>query len=1017
MSIIPLGFNRVSVPLQVHRAGNSLAGAASLMSKYEQQLTTELQYRFGSDSPYNASTTLSIQSLMERKAQNVSNLKTTQSFLSATDETLSKVSSLTNDAQAMALNALNTLTTAQERSSLAQSVNQIVQQFFSFGNNSFGGRYLFSGSVTDVMPFEWGADSYYTVNYRGNESNIFSWSDTDILSKSNMNGVEIFGAISDPVHGKVDLNPSVSGNTLLADLNGGRGVDKGFVQVTYTLNGNKNTYEIDLSKCSSLADVKRQLEGNWNPYFNLKVDIDDNGLVISLPTDLAGTVKISESGRGTVAKQLGIPTDVSFDRNSNLVCRDLNPALTSTTSLQNILGARSNVTLAFAGSNNDILIESKHNGESYTDSDGNVFPLNGVNIAILADSNVTKGNESATFDSSTQTVVIKIHPDNTTANDIIAAINQASEAGEIPPINAKLSQTDQIGTDQAGTGIVSFLPGFLVTCGTLSGGEGVDFDFTGIELTNGNMTHNISFSDCETVGELLAKLNDPSYGLYAEINESKTGIDIRSRVSGADFCIGENGGQSASQLGIRTVDFDTQLSEFDYGRGVSDYNGPGETASAKYSGTAANSSLILRAKSDGKIWNDYKINFVQTNDVNGKVVVSMDEDSKTINIAINSGVTTAKEIVEAFDTQTGAKEFFDLELDTSQTTNNGEGVVYLGQTKTEGGTNGGIDFSITRNDGTVLEIDVRGAKTAGDILRIINEHENNTDGLLVARLAEFGNGIELVDSSFGDSVLRVDRALLSTSAIELGLINYGEEYRTITNAGGVANETINENTLNGALLITAKHAGSYADGVNIEMVEGLPTGVVWDAASGTLRFQIESGVTTANDIIKMFEEQTSEQVRSMFSIQNGINADGSSSNGNGLVTTETTTMQGGQDVVLGGNDPNPKETESLFGALIRMEIGMERNDTREIERASQMLTNAIDRLHSARTTVGIMQNSLDNVQDQLSNENVRFEQTLDVTYRIDYADASISYLAQQLSYQASMQVTASMFQMSLLNYL
>jgi flagellar hook-associated protein 3 FlgL len=56
--------------------------------------------------------------------------------------------------------------------------------------------------------------------------------------------------------------------------------------------------------------------------------------------------------------------------------------------------------------------------------------------------------------------------------------------------------------------------------------------------------------------------------VLAEINESGTGIDVRSRLSGADFAIGENGGATATQLGLRTFTTETRLDDLNYGRGV-----------------------------------------------------------------------------------------------------------------------------------------------------------------------------------------------------------------------------------------------------------------------------------------------------------------------------------------------------------------------------------------------------------------------------------------------------------------
>ncbi|MDR3197946.1 MAG: hypothetical protein LBU34_08780 [Planctomycetaceae bacterium] len=1018
MSIVPLAFNRTSVALQTNRAYNNLSGVQALLSRYEEQLLTQNQYRYGSDSPYNASATLSVQTLIERKTQNAANVQSTQTFLSATDSTLSLFNALTDDARAMALEAINTTTSATQRTALAQTVKQTIQQIFDFGNYSFENRYVFSGSTTSVLPFQWGTNSY-TVQYNGTESNIYSWSDTDLLSQSNVNGVEVFGAISDPVRGKTDLNPTVCDATLLSNLNGGNGVEKGSIRFNYKYNDQVMSLDIDLSRCVTLNDVKRTIENNKNPYFPVKVNLTSNGLSFSLPPETSGSITVTEIGKGTVARQLGIPTETELTSQKQLIGRDLNPALTQTTLLENILGSRAGTTLFFAGNNNDIVLRANHNGNSISDPETGeeLFPLNDINIAFRADPLVTPGTEWAEYDSETKTMLVNIHPDNTIANDVIRAINDASEAGTIPPFTASISSTDQQRSDSAGTGTVTLLPGITVTEGTTAGGTGIDFDPSGIQLVNGNQTFNISFENCKTVGDVLAKLNDPQYGLYASINENRNGIDIRSRISGADFCIGENGGATATQFGVRTVDLDSRLTEFDFGRGVTDYDGPGIAAIARHDNVTPNSSLILTARNEGKAWNDYTLNFVPTTDPQGKVIVSMDETAKIINIGINPGVTTACEVVEAFNTQPGPKQYFDLELDTTNGTNTGEGVVYDGFETTSGGIDGGIDFTITRNDGTVLEIDIHEAKTLGDVLRIINNHPDNHDGLLSVSLAKFGNGIELTDKSFGENVTRVDRTLLSTTAIELGLINMGEEYRTKTETGTQANVLMFPDVLNGSILVTAKSVGSYANDVTVEVIEGTPPDFVYDAASKTLRFSIESGVTTANDLINLFQNQASETVRSMFDIQNGTNQDGLPSNGSGLVTLNSVTMTGGTDSVLKGNDPNPQETDSLFNALIRLQIAMEKNDTREIERATQLLDSAVEQLDSSRVLIGVMQNSLDNVQIRLSDENVQYETTLNSTLRIDLSDVSLNYMAQQLAYQASMQVTGAMLQMSLLNYL
>ncbi len=1037
MAIVPLGYSRVSVPFQTNRSLANLHSTQAQMSKYEEQMMTELQYRLGSDSPYNASTTLSVQAQIERKAQNASNIKSTQSFLAATDSTLSQINNLTDEARAMGSEAINTITSDTQRNALAQTVKQTIQQIYDFGNYSFEGRYVFSGSTTGVKTLGWGNEEYgfdsYTIVYSGTESNVFSWSDTDLLSQTNMNGADVFGAISDPVHGNVDVNPAINENSLLRDLNNGKGVEKGSIRLSCTLDGKTSTFDVDLSRCATLADVKRTLEHLGNPNFTLQVDLTQNGLDISLPAGSVGSVSISEFGKGRVADQLGILTKQPITEAKPLHGKDLNPVLTSTTSLNHLLGFNANTTLRFAGSNNDIQIKANVNGTTvaYPGPD-DVFELNGVSVAMQSDTNLLPGEEWASFDAETRQILVHIHPDSSTANDIITAINRASGDGSIPPFTAALSTTDQDRSDVAGTGLVPLLPGRAVVFGTTTGGTGEQLDMTGLQIQNGGKTMTVSFEGCQTVGDFLAVLNDPQYGLSATINDTKTGFDVRTRVSGTDFMIGENGGITASQLGIRTLDLSTPLSELDYGRGVNDYEGPGINATATYAGVAPNSSLKFTARNEGEAWNDYVINFVPTNDPQGKVVVSMDEDAKTITIGINPGVTTACDVVAAFNEQPGPKQYFDIELDQTDL-NTGAGVVYDGFTTTADGEDGGIDFTITRNDGTKLKIDIHNAipsdpnkaTTIEDILRIINEcPPNDTDHLLEARLAADGNGIELIDNSFGNSVTRVDRAKLSTAAIELGLVNQGEEYRVKTTVGTQASATITSvdadgnQVPNSSLLVIAKNVGEYANDVKVEIAEST-TGEAsfqWDAQSKTMRFSVLPG-TTAEGIVELFDQNASETVRSMFSIQNGVNADGQPSNGTGVVQMQTATLSGGENSELLGNDPNPKEAESLYTALIRLQTAMEKNDSREIERAAQMLDTAVSRLDNSRAEIGVRQNSLDTVQNRLSEEYIQHEETLNNVFRIDYTQVTMDYLAQQLALQASMQVTSAMFQMTLLNYI
>ena len=98
---------------------------------------SQLQFQYGSDSPYQGNTTLSVLTQMDRKAQNATNLQTSLSYLSATDTTLAQLNTLTDDVRAMALDALNTSTSESQRNAIALDVQYAIQQMYSFANYSY----------------------------------------------------------------------------------------------------------------------------------------------------------------------------------------------------------------------------------------------------------------------------------------------------------------------------------------------------------------------------------------------------------------------------------------------------------------------------------------------------------------------------------------------------------------------------------------------------------------------------------------------------------------------------------------------------------------------------------------------------------------------------------------------------------------------------------------------------------------------------------------------------------------
>ncbi|GAB4132038.1 MAG: hypothetical protein Kow0040_12180 [Thermogutta sp.] len=967
------------------------------------QMSTGYQYEFPSEAPIASLRVISLQRLLEQKAQVKTNLATSQSFLDASDAALSRVSQIVAEARGTALGVLGTTSTQEQRAAAAQQIRHALQQLVDAGNQNFRGRYLFAGSQTQVRPFSTVGNGL--IRYDGNETVLQSYSDVDLLFDTNIPGSRVFGSLSAEITGRADLNPALTFDTPLSQLHNGDGVSLGSIAVS----DGSQTAIIDLSGAHTIGDaalmIKRQAGG-----MPLNVEVGQRGLILSLAS-AAGDLSVREVGQGVTASQLGILTPIGVGTGP-IIGEDLNPRLVPGTRLADTLGTFARAVIRFPGTDNDFTIQAVHHGEEFND----------VRIRLEDDPTVHWGEEVVTYDSVAKEIVVRIDEGHTQAGHVVDALNRANDAGVLP-FRASLDPTDR--DAYPGQGLVSPTdPGQWA--GTTQDGSGEDLDLrSGIQVVNGGQTYTISLADAVTVEDLLNRLNTSGAGLLAEIASDGTGINVRSRISGDDFAIGENGGNTAAQLGIRSFHEGVFLRDLNHGRGVQDYQSEGQYAAAVWDSSGLNNALQLKARESGPDWNDYKLRFYDSGLPPGSEILTFDETNKEIAVGIAPGYTTAQRVVDLFAASPGARDHFSLELyNENDVPNDGTGLVQLGETATSGGSSGGIDFLIQRADGVTLEIDVQGAATIQDVLDRINHHPDNPprspggDPWLIARLSRFGNGIELVDDSIGSGTLTVTRTQMSRAAIDLGLIPEGAESATVSSPGSIAVAEAASASPNSDLIFRTRRPTSEGNGFQVvfEDAGADPESFSYDAANRILRFKIQPGITTANRIIELFQghataSQTFEVVLDPTDGNDGTGPVDLTDPGN------PPTLTGGAPSYLTGRDVNPLETEGLFTALIRLAAALDRNDVPEVQRAVEMLDQADVATNFVRAEFGTKQQALEILKTRLDDEDTQLRQVLSNDYEVDLVEVVSEFTGRQAALQAALKASAQIYQLSLLNYL
>ena len=108
----------------------------------------------------------------------------------------------------------------------------------------------------------------------------------------------------------------------------------------------------------------------------------------------------------------------------------------------------------------------------------------------------------------------------------------------------------------------------------LGDGGGLDLS-AGIQIGQGGKTFAVDLSEATTLGDVLIAINRSGADVHAELDRSTGRIQLRALRSGVDYSVGENGGEAARALRIRSSTEATLIADLGGGRGMRlNANGP-----------------------------------------------------------------------------------------------------------------------------------------------------------------------------------------------------------------------------------------------------------------------------------------------------------------------------------------------------------------------------------------------------------------------------------------------------------
>lgn len=614
------------------------------------------------------------------------------------------------------------------------------------------------------------------------------------------------------------------------------------------------------------------------------------------------------------------------------------------------------------------------------------------------------------------TYYVSVNPDVSTAADVVSALN-ASNAFQAS-FKASLDSLDSYSGANNGGGLLTFQDSFVTESGT---GEALDLH-GGLQFKVGTEIYQVSLSQAKTLEDLINQIHQSGAPIRAEVDEATGTLRVRSAASGVDFSIGENGGSTATQLGLRTFHEATLLSDLNYGQGVPDE--PGVDFIIHRNDGVELEIDISAAKTIGDILE----------------LINEHPENQDANPLVARLAVTGNGI-ELVDDNPPDETTLRIEASFGRLAGQSLGLIPVGETTGyPGGTPlpAGLEVAFPHPDefnsafrieasqpGTErngVEVIVVDGGAIGDTATVVFDEIAKTLTLTVDPSATRIQTMVAAISSEGtfSAELSTENGLNDGSQVipttgSLGLTSGGSSQPAAQTATAGIHPPAPAD-INTALRVSAKQGGTAWNGVEIVFADTLAGNLAtasYDAVNKRLTVDLDALNTTTDSIVNAIN------LEGTFSAALDRNAD-PSNDGTGVPghTGTVATLSGGTPEVLKGSDVNPKEVASVFNSIQKLINALSGElDLNEAERVFQLLDEDLERINQVQAELGAKNRAVEVLTTRLEDETVNLRTSLSNEMDVDIVEAISNLTIQQTAYQASLQMIGQSFQLTLLNFL
>jgi flagellin-like hook-associated protein FlgL len=341
MSTFPTSYSRSPTLLFTQNSMNALGRTNFAISRLNEQLSTGLDLLRPSDDPIRSATISILDSRLEYTDQLLKNLEFAGNSLGTLDNALGDAKSLIDEAFSIASEQLSSPSDPESRAGQAVIIDSLINSLFDISNTESLVGYVFGGTAPGTPPVSFLNGGY---QFSGERGGLFAALGSASNVPITLGADNAIGALSNRIEGTIDLDPNLTVNTRLDDLNGARqlGISKGTFEMTFNAGA---TVSIDITGADTIGDVADIVQAAIIQYET------DNGVTIlgpggvgvsggSLDFDIAsGNLEFFDTQGSNVGADLGLVQDPAIPFTTAAgIGLDLDASLTWTTPISQLTG-------------------------------------------------------------------------------------------------------------------------------------------------------------------------------------------------------------------------------------------------------------------------------------------------------------------------------------------------------------------------------------------------------------------------------------------------------------------------------------------------------------------------------------------------------------------------------------------------------------------------------------------------------------------------------------------------------